>query len=1128
MAGEFDVVFNSGTSTEIRYTEDDDLVGLVEVTESDQTYFQKGVVQLVDALSSQSLGDSAIILMDDIIQFDGYVSNKQQTIAGGKINDVYSLVGRTYDLWRYSTPDTLSYSDQTTAYIANDLVTNYVTAVSGNDITVTEGVEISDIDLANKIVGDAIVELTKYDGYKFFVDTDGELQYYTQADKVYDFTITEDDIIDMTPIEDADEDVFNDILVVGGSGYSEKDEQTLMDSSQCFPSGIWVAQSFIAKSHTLSAVDLYLDRTTDPNQPTTLNFEVWGDTAPILFEDDFDDYNYLRTASNSGVSVVESRLVLECGDDTQNFGNHHGSGPEGEFGWGQKFVPPSGVLVSEIWFQTAPTYPSQLICRIFGEDGSALPDETNQIGSTVFLTSPTTPARFDFSDQDILLASGVAYYITFSSNDTYTESVVAYVKLDNDWNSFFPKAAYVDTKNGSWANWTEGSPDQNRIGMKVIGYAGFSKTGSIKTKSNSASCQYMKLILTGVVSSNNIGLSGSNDSGSTWTQLTDGEWVDFGSESNTGCIVQYHMSGDGQYTPRIGSAELQIADSTGAFDSLVLTENFDDWTNLSGNTKVRITVDDSEVHEGKLVLSGNNNLLGEPEWINPEDVTWTELHGVWAGPGDGDGYGRDPTSTITEDTNYYCCMQTPNPTNHANLIYALTGSSLEPIYPAIDKFRIRWWDPDPQSHEFLNKAIYVSGNWSDGWVDASRAAFYWDPQRSKEHLKIGDGPDEMFINDEEYIYSGVKKIMFSGAYLWEDFSQMRFYYIQFRAYPNYGSAGHIKTSTQTAAGATDMHFIRVEPGDTRYNDLITYSGSADSGNTWVKLTPGINTEVGNPGKEIVVMYVLTPSTNGWATPSSAKPITPYLESCEIYTSILHGGGMPKSGTHANGGKIEFSDEVTFTDGDIPYPPDWSGWQTYSTPKLSGLTIDSRYWLVMYHNSANSKWWKFYYDKDSAYGEKIMYSWYGDNFKEKWSSNSQLPSVVPAGDMAFKLGWTEGSITATSSNTESINAYGRHFKRIEDTSITTQSLANARASAEISSSKNPVKKGTITIDGRTNMSADYRFSSNFTNFGLNSVHDIVSYTQRIDDNGFVTIINYGKQPFDIAKKVSELEKEVGLK
>jgi hypothetical protein len=70
-----------------------------------------------------------------------------------------------------------------------------------------------------------------------------------------------------------------------------------------------------------------------------------------------------------------------------------------------------------------------------------------------------------------------------------------------------------------------------------------------------------------------------------------------------------------------------------------------------------------------------------------------------------------------------------------------------------------------------------------------------------------------------------------------------------------------------------------------------------------------------------------------------------------------------------------------------------------------------------------------------------------------------------------------------------------------------------------------RKGTITIKGTEGIKTTYKLSSNLTNIGIDGLWEITSFTQNIDKNGFQTIINYGKQKFDICKQISDLEKEV---
>ena len=181
-----------------------------------------------------------------------------------------------------------------------------------------------------------------------------------------------------------------------------------------------------------------------------------------------------------------------------------------------------------------------------------------------------------------------------------------------------------------------------------------------------------------------------------------------------------------------------------------------------------------------------------------------------------------------------------------------------------------------------------------------------------------------------------------------------------------------------------------------------------------------------------------------------------------------------------------------------------------------------YWIVLEHPSGMTKsyaYWTYYYDPKSNYTSgKIAFS--NDN-GYTWVDGSS------SGNLQFKLGWSQGEIKATATNQDSIDIYGRHFKKIVDSSITTLEQAQARADLEVSGMTLIPKQGRFVINGKTDMSNEYLFSANLTNYGIDEKFDIKSYTQRIDKNGFTTEITYGKHTFDIAKKVAVLEHEMGM-
>ena len=783
----FDVYFNSGETYAVHYQEGDRL-SYLEITNSDQEYYQGGIVELFNVPTGQIIGDTALILINDTQQFNGYIADIQEEILKGKKMQRYRLVGKTYDLWRYKTDSDAIYTGQT-AYIVSSMVATYCTGISGGGVDPTEGsVVTDDLDLTNMVVGEAIIRLTEIDGYKFYVDNDSNLQYFYPEDVTYGFTVEEDDIYQMNPIEQSDEDIINDVLVVGGTGYSKTTTlSSTYPSSSAFPSGVLVAQQFLIEDNILSAVKAYLHRTTGDDAPTPLSFEIWGNAAKELFNDDFDDWTYLGPSSN--VMIEGSKLMLKTNvTETEQSSYYSGAYPQKPY-LAQVFLFDNNVSA----------FKAQFYLGADTEDGLLWFEIRTTTGTTKY---PTTTILCSGTDGKTTHGAGWTDWIYFRPQVQLTAStnyaVVMHVGGVNDVEAprrlgytYIGRYGWQSDDGSTWSLVGGGAYDLN---YKIIGRT-FQPYGVVSSQTFMEACQYMKLDISGMISSSKIWISGSNDSGSTWDALSDGDWYDFGSESSTGTLVKYILSSNGSWTPEIDLANLQIGDAQGS--------------------------------------------------------------------------------------------------------------------------------------------------------------------------------------------------------------------------------------------------------------------------------------------------------------SSASPLS--------------------------GSAIEWSNQISWSDEDVPYPPDWSDWQTYSLPKLSGSNwYNNSYWMVFTHPSSNSQYWTYYYDPNSSYNGRIMYSWDGG---VNWSGNSNCPELVPEGNMCIKLGWKEGDILATATNQDSIDTFGRHFKKITDSSVNTYDVAQALADMYVSGSDFVPRKGTLTINGLTDISVNYKFSANLSNFGIGETFKIVSYTQTIDNRGFTTTINYGKQPFNIVKNIADLEKQV---
>jgi hypothetical protein len=787
----YDVYFRSGEAAMTHFSQGGN-ISLIEITNSDNDYYQNGIIEIFNVSTSQGVGDSVSVFIDETQQFNGYVNRVQQRIEPGKKVYSYQVVGKTYDLWRYKTSSTTKYTGYTSA-IASSLVSTYCSGITVTSLGQTSGVSLTDeIDFSNQTVGDALVTLIGLDGFKFYVDNSNDLKYYQPNDSSWKFTILESQIIEMSPIEMADEDIINDVLVVGGSGYSTKtDIAPGALSSQIVISGVMYAQQFKAVDPRFTALRMYLNRTTDPNQPDALDFEIWYGSSTDLFNDNFGNYNFLDTGTQDQVQIEKNgktgdwELILNYDTVGVSTGGNNNNG------YTNYYVAQTFKLTQDSCPYKARWYGHYIyeglgICEIrpTGVTGAPQGNSSALTSGTYIHQTGGNKNTFYYFDKQVKLNSGQTYALVVYHTDR-NKNITAY----GDWSDTYADGARWGSTNGE--AWVGPGWDRNpTLSLRI-----YSSQGQIDSTTFTNETQYMLLELSGVVSSNKISLSGTNSGSTNWQQIANNTWYDFGFAYTSGVKVRYKLSSSGYYTPRISKASLTV-------------------------------------------------------------------------------------------------------------------------------------------------------------------------------------------------------------------------------------------------------------------------GSADGSSQ----------------------------------------------------------GVPQSGS-----KIEWSDDISFTSGDVPYPPSYSSWQNYSEPKLQ-LNENSYYWLIIKNPSGSSKYWTYYYSPSSTYTDgKIAMSW---NEGYTWSTNASNPTLVPSGSMKLQLGWREGDIVATASDSNSISEYGRHFKVINDSTITTFTAAQARANAEVSSNKYPPRKGTITILGITDIDLNYKFSSNLTNFDIQDIHDIVSYTQKITPNeGFLTTIEYGKHEFDFIKKLSDLEKEV---
>jgi len=307
----FEIWINSGQSGEFSLGPGD-RVSLIEITNSDNQYYQTGVLSIFDPPNIPKIGDSVMIKISGSLEFSGYIARKSIYTKHGIKHYRFQLVGKTYDLWRYTTDENALYSGLT-GYIASSLISDYCPSISPELIDPSSGIEITyPLNLTDMPVGDALSRLTKLDGYRFFVDNLNRLHYYKSSGSSAAISITESDILNATPIEESDEHLVNDCLVIGGESYRQIDNIAPSGNYvSSLPSGKYIAQRFKANTSRLSAIDFYLDRNT-AIPSCSLDFEIRNNVEKrdlICFED-FDDWSNLDESTAENVTLYNSSLVL--------------------------------------------------------------------------------------------------------------------------------------------------------------------------------------------------------------------------------------------------------------------------------------------------------------------------------------------------------------------------------------------------------------------------------------------------------------------------------------------------------------------------------------------------------------------------------------------------------------------------------------------------------------------------------------------------------------------------------------------------------------------------------------------------------------------------------------------------
>lgn len=186
----------------------------IKFTKSENSLFQSGTLILFKGIDEPIINDKVVIKLNGTVKFAGYVASINRSLKGDKLRTL-DLIGNTKKLFRSRVTDGYHdfFQNMWTSTIVRELV-QYHTSLDHTSIPIGVGSYIDGAyDFGDYIVGDAIKKISQFDNYRLYVNEDDEVQYYepTAATK----TITESDVQSIGSIEKSDNQLFNDITVIG-------------------------------------------------------------------------------------------------------------------------------------------------------------------------------------------------------------------------------------------------------------------------------------------------------------------------------------------------------------------------------------------------------------------------------------------------------------------------------------------------------------------------------------------------------------------------------------------------------------------------------------------------------------------------------------------------------------------------------------------------------------------------------------------------------------------------------------------------------------------------------------------------------------------------------------------------
>lgn len=318
-------------------------------------------------------------------------------LAGGTGPVMLKLecVGRTSVLYTETVLEDALFMNKTPAWIAKDILDDVFSGTLDTSlIDVGLGVNQAQFEIgAGENVGDVLERLNAIDGFTFEVDEMDRVRY-APISVTSQATITDDDL-DADPqesgISEGVQPPVSLLRIKGSTGYAATTRQETQDAYYDLnATSRVVAHRFKAESARLSGVDLYLNRTVDPNKPANLLMEIRTDNPAF-------DHTTAFSSTGGNETIGGSSEWLAC-----TF---------------LAFASGSCELRSLVVTYTWAGSPGTATLSIYATDGAGKPTGAALATSSAFTAGTPSSTTLTWSSINLTLTQGLRYAVVMKATN---------------------------------------------------------------------------------------------------------------------------------------------------------------------------------------------------------------------------------------------------------------------------------------------------------------------------------------------------------------------------------------------------------------------------------------------------------------------------------------------------------------------------------------------------------------------------------------------------------------------------------------------------------------------------------------------------------------------------------------